>query len=53
VAKEPGTFTMVFKPTDAKKAPVDMQVYKFDGPGVLMGMYNTDESIYGFAHSSF
>ena len=24
VAKEPGTFTMVFKPTDAKKAPVDM-----------------------------
>jgi isocitrate dehydrogenase len=53
VAKEPGTFTMVFKPTDAKKASVDMQVYKFDGPGVLMGMYNTDESIYGFAHSSF
>ena len=24
VAKEPGTFTMVFKPADAKKAAVDM-----------------------------
>lgn len=53
VSKEPGTFTIVFKPTDTKKSAVDMQVYKFDGPGVLMGMYNTDESIYGFAHSSF
>jgi isocitrate dehydrogenase len=53
VSKEPGTFTIVFKPTDTKKSAVEMLVYKFDGPGVLMGMYNTDESIYGFAHSSF
>jgi len=27
------------------------QVYDFKGPGVAMGMYNTDESITGFAHS--
>ena len=30
-----------------------MKVYDFKGPGVLMGMYNTDESIVGFAHSCF
>jgi len=26
-------------------------VYDFKGDGVAMSMYNTDESIYGFAHS--
>jgi isocitrate dehydrogenase len=30
-----------------------MDVYDFQGPGVAMAMYNTDESITGFAHSSF
>ena len=29
------------------------EVYNFEGPGILMGMYNTDESIIGFAHESF
>lgn len=29
------------------------EVYNFDGDGVAMAMYNTDESIYGFARSSF
>jgi isocitrate dehydrogenase len=29
------------------------KVYDFKGDGVAMSMYNTDESIYGFAHSSF
>lgn len=28
-------------------------LYEFKGPGVAMGMYNTDESIRAFAHSSF
>ena len=52
VPREPGEFTMTFKP--ASGAPqTDIQVYKFKGPGVLMGMYNTDESIIGFAHSCF
>ncbi|MFA7687072.1 MAG: isocitrate dehydrogenase (NADP(+)), partial [Moheibacter sp.] len=27
--------------------------YDFKGDGVAMSMYNTDDSIYGFAHSSF
>ena len=30
-----------------------MEVYKFQGPGIMLAMYNTDESIYEFAHSSF
>lgn len=29
------------------------EVYNFEGDGVAMAMYNTDESIYGFARSSF
>lgn len=28
-------------------------VFNFQGDGVAMAMYNTDESIYGFARSSF
>lgn len=43
---------MTFIP-DSGKAPTEMEVYKFKGPGVLMGMYNTDESIRGFAHACF
>lgn len=31
----------------------EWEVYNFDGDGVAMAMYNTDESIYGFARSSF
>ena len=30
-----------------------MQVYDFKGPGVALSMYNTEESIQGFAHASF
>lgn len=29
-----------------------MEVYDFKGPGVSIGMFNTDESIKAFAHSS-
>jgi isocitrate dehydrogenase len=50
--REPGTFTMTFTPDSGNK-PTDISVYKFKGPGVLMGMYNTDESIIGFAHACF
>jgi len=53
VAKEPGQFVMSFIPADKKKAPVEMKVYDFKGAGVLMGMYNTDDSIQHFAHSCF
>merc|ERR1719230_531203 len=52
VPREPGTFTMTFKP-DSGAPQKDIEVYKFKGPGVLMGMYNTDASIQGFAHACF
>ena len=52
VPKVPGTFTMTFAPADGS-APTEMEVYKFQGAGIMLSMYNTDESIYEFAHSSF
>ena len=42
---------MTFQPEDGSEA-TNFEVFNFPGPGVLMGMYNTDESIYGFAHAS-
>jgi len=52
VPKKAGTFTMTFTPADGSEPSV-MEVYKFEGPGVMLSMYNTDASIYEFAHSSF
>lgn len=44
---------MVYTPEDGGEKQV-MEVYNFkSGGGVMMGMYNTDESIQGFAHASF
>ena len=53
VVKEPGQFLMVHKPNDPSKPPVEMKVFDFKSPGVLMGMYNTDASITSFAHTCF
>lgn len=52
VVPKPGRFDLVFTPADGSQKTV-LNVYDFKGPGVLTGMYNTDESIIGFAHSSF
>lgn len=52
VVKQPGKFQLVFKPEDGSD-PVEMNVFDFQAGGVMMGMYNTDESIRGFAHASF
>jgi len=52
VAPGPGKLQLVYTPTDGSAATV-MDVYDFQGPGVAMAMYNTDESITGFAQSSF
>ena len=30
-----------------------MEVFNFQNPGIAMCMYNTDESIRGFAHACF
>lgn len=48
-----GKVEMLFTPSDGSK-PIKHVVHDFtDGGGVAMGMFNTDESIKNFAHSSF
>ncbi|KAF7353881.1 Isocitrate dehydrogenase [Mycena venus] len=52
IAPGPGKLQMVYTPADGSPATT-LNVYDFVGRGVAMTMYNTDESITGFAHSSF
>jgi isocitrate dehydrogenase len=52
VIKGKGTLTMTFTPEDGGE-PVTWNVYDFKGGGVALSMYNTDESIEGFARSCF
>ncbi|GAB3013364.1 isocitrate dehydrogenase (NADP(+)) [Niabella terrae] len=55
VIKGKGTLTMTFTP-DAESGgePQTFEVYRFNGAGgVALSMYNTDESIIGFARSCF
>ena len=52
VVNGPGKLTMTFTPEDGS-GPQEHEVYQFTGPGVAMTMYNTEESIRGFAHSCF
>ena len=47
-----GKLTMTFTPEDGR-APQTFDVYDFKGDGVALCMYNTDESIEGFARSCF
>ncbi len=47
----PGKVSLVYTPADGK--PVEMEVFDFKGPGVAMGMHNTNKSIEGFARASF
>jgi isocitrate dehydrogenase len=51
VIKGKGTLKMTF--TNEAGETKEWEVYNFEGDGVAMAMYNTDESIYGFARSSF
>lgn len=51
VIKGKGKLTMTFVPEDGGESQ-SWEVYNFEGDGVAMSMYNTDESIYGFARSS-
>lgn len=46
-----GTLTITFTP-DGGEAQ-SYHVFDFKGDGVAMGMYNTDESIHGFANACF
>ncbi len=50
LTKGKGKLTITFTPEDGSE-PVSHDVYDFEGDGIAMAMYNTDESIRGFAHS--
>jgi isocitrate dehydrogenase len=52
VVRGKGRLTMTFTPDDGGE-PESHEVFHFEGGGVALSMYNTDESIYGFAHSCF
>ncbi len=49
---EPGVMKMVFTPKGGGE-PQEWEIFDFPSSGVAMGMYNLDESIEGFARSSF
>lgn len=51
IIKGKGKLTMTF--TNEAGEAKTWDVYDYEGDGVAMCMYNTDESIYGFARSSF
>ncbi|XP_063335763.1 isocitrate dehydrogenase [NADP], mitochondrial [Pelmatolapia mariae] len=52
VVDQPGKFKIIFSPADGSSNK-EWEVFDFPAGGCGMGMYNTDESITGFAHSCF
>jgi len=46
----PGTVELVFSPRDGS-AKTTQLIHDFEGPGTYLGMYNTSESIEGFARA--
>ena len=51
VTKGKGKLTIKFEGEDGKT--IEHEVYNFQGDGVALAMYNTDESIIGFARACF
>ncbi len=51
VTKGKGKLTIKFEGENGHVQ--EFEVYNFEGDGVALAMYNTDESIYGFARSCF
>ncbi len=49
----PGAGKLSIKFTGENGEIIEKEVFKFDGSGVAMAMYNVDESIKGFAYSCF
>jgi isocitrate dehydrogenase len=52
VTKGKGKLTITFQPEGGGET-ISHEVYNFKGDGVALAMYNTDESIRGFAQSCF
>jgi len=46
-----GLLSITFTPEDPDGETIRHQVFKFEGSGIAMGMYNLDESIRGFARA--
>lgn len=54
VVPGPGKLEISWTPTDVNSAPMKFTVFNFESSGgVALSMYNTDDSIRDFAHSSF
>lgn len=53
VTKGKGVLKMTFTPEGESEPTQTHVINEFNGDGVSMGMYNTDDSIRGFAHSCF
>jgi isocitrate dehydrogenase len=51
VVPGPGTVTISYVP-DGDDRPIELEVAKFSGGGIAMGMYNTDDSIRAFARTT-
>src|ERR1039457_2243582 len=51
VVRGPGEVRISYTP-DADGQPIDLQIAKFAGGGVVMGMYNFDDSIADFARAT-
>ena len=47
----PGKLKLIYEPENGE--PEEYEIFDFPAAGVAMGMYNLDESIAGFARSSF
>ena len=52
LTKGKGKLNITFTPEDGGEVQ-SFEVYNYKGDGVAMAMYNTDESIRGFAHACF
>lgn len=49
--EKPGKAELVFTDYDGKETR--MEIHRFDSPGIIQGMHNTDKSIDSFAHACF
>ncbi len=52
VVPGPGTVNISYVPDDAAAEPTELEVARFTGGGIAMGMYNFDDSIRDFARAT-